>query len=146
MPYTPEHNGVDERRNHTLMDLIRSMMGRSNLPSFSWGEALRTALHILNRVPSKFVPKIPFEMWIGRKPSLNHLSVWGCHAEVKIHDPTVSKIDSKTTRYFFIGYPDRSKEYRFYCSSRGRTVIDSANANFLKFDGFDVVMLCLPRR
>ena len=44
-------------------------------------EALKTAIYILNRVPSKSVSKTPYELWIGRVPSLNHLRVWGSPAE-----------------------------------------------------------------
>ena len=75
MPGTPQQNGVAERRNRTLMDMVRSMLANSNLPEFLWTEALKTAVHILNRVPSKSVPKTPYEIWTGRKPSLRYLWV-----------------------------------------------------------------------
>ncbi|RVX16253.1 Retrovirus-related Pol polyprotein from transposon TNT 1-94 [Vitis vinifera] len=65
MPGTPEQNGVAERRNRTLIDMVRSMMSNSTLPEYLWGEALKTAIHILNRVPSKVVPKTPYELWVG---------------------------------------------------------------------------------
>ncbi|KAK2988522.1 hypothetical protein RJ640_022473 [Escallonia rubra] len=48
---TPQQNGVAERRNRTLMDMVRSMICQSTLPEFLWVEALKTAVHILNRVP-----------------------------------------------------------------------------------------------
>lgn len=57
MPGSPEQNGVVERRNRTLQDMMRSMMSRTNLPVYLWGEAIKTALYISNRVPSKFVPQ-----------------------------------------------------------------------------------------
>ena len=60
---TPEQNGVTKRHNKTLKD-IRS---RCNLSEFLWGEALKTTLYILNRVPSKFVSKTPFELWDKKK-------------------------------------------------------------------------------
>ena len=72
MPGEPEQNGVAERRNRTLMDMVRSMMSNTSLPTFLWGDALKTAAYILNRVPSKSVPKTPFELWCGHKPSLSH--------------------------------------------------------------------------
>ncbi|GJZ86928.1 putative RNA-directed DNA polymerase, partial [Tanacetum coccineum] len=59
---TPQQNGVAERRNRTLMDMVRSMLENSNLPKFLWTEALKTVVHILNRVPSKSVPKTPYEI------------------------------------------------------------------------------------
>ena len=51
-----EQNGVAERRNRTLKDMMRSMMSGSNLPECLWGEAIKTANYILNKVPSKSVP------------------------------------------------------------------------------------------
>ncbi|GKA97571.1 putative RNA-directed DNA polymerase [Tanacetum coccineum] len=81
MSSTPQQNGVAERRNRTLIDMVRSMLANSNLPKFLWTEALKTAVHILNRVPSKSVPKTPYEIWTGRKPSLRYLRVWGCPVE-----------------------------------------------------------------
>ena len=86
-------NHIAERRNRTLMEMVRSMISRTNLPGFLWGEALKTALYILNRVPTKAVPLTPFELWAGRKPSLNHLKVWGCPAEVKLYNPTLYNVD-----------------------------------------------------
>ena len=92
MPGTPEQNGVAERRNRTLMDMVRSMMSITKLPQSLWGEALQIAMYILNRVPSKSVPKTPFKLWTNRKPSLNHLKVWRCHAEVRVYNPHERKL------------------------------------------------------
>ena len=62
MPGTPKQNGVAERRNGTLMDMVRSMISRTKLPQSLWGEALQTTMYILNRVPSNSMPKTPFEL------------------------------------------------------------------------------------
>ena len=74
-PGTPQHNGVSERRNRTLLDMVRSMMGFASLPISFWGYALESASYLLNRVPSKSVIKTPYEIWTGRKPMLAHLRV-----------------------------------------------------------------------
>ena len=134
MPGSPKQNGVAERRNRTLMEMVRSMISRTNLPGFLWGEALKTALYILNRVPTKAVPLTPFELWTGRKPSLNHLKVWGCPAEVKLYNPTLSKLDSRTTRCYFVSYPKHSKGYQFYNPNGGTRIVESQTAKFLEFD------------
>ncbi|KAJ9566883.1 hypothetical protein OSB04_002849, partial [Centaurea solstitialis] len=62
-PYTPQMNGVSERRNRTLLDMVRSMMCHSTLPMSFWGHALETAAHILNIAPTKSVEKTPYELW-----------------------------------------------------------------------------------
>ena len=109
-------------------------MGRSNLPEYLWGETIKTATYILNRVPSKSAPKTPFELWTDKKPCLNHFKVWGCPVEVKIYDPALKKTNSRTTRCYFIGYPNHSKEYKFYCSTRGTRIVESQVAKFLEWD------------
>ena len=81
MPGTPQQNGVAERQNRTLMDMVRSMINNSSLPKSLWTYALKTAVYLLNRIPSKAVPKTPFELWTGKKSSLRHLHVLGCSAE-----------------------------------------------------------------
>jgi hypothetical protein len=70
------------------MDMVRSLLSYSTLPVRLWIEALKTAIHVLNRLPSKVVPKTSYELWTGRKPTLNYLHVWGCPAEVKVFNPT----------------------------------------------------------
>ncbi|GKB39404.1 retrotransposon protein, putative, ty1-copia subclass [Tanacetum coccineum] len=75
-PYTPQHNGVSERRNHTLLDMVRSMMNLTTLPLSYWDYALESATPILNMVPTKKVDKTPYELWYGKVPNLSYLKVW----------------------------------------------------------------------
>ena len=82
MPGSLDQNGVVERINRTLMDMVRSMLSNSNIPKFFWTDTLKTVVYILNRVPTKAVPKTPFELWKNWKPSLRHMRVWGCPSEV----------------------------------------------------------------
>lgn len=132
MPGEPQQNGVAERRNRTLMDMVRSMLSHSTLSVNLWIEALKTAAHILNRVPSKSVPKTPYELWTGRKPTLNYLRVWGCRAEARIFNPQLKKLDPKTVSCHFIGYPETSKGYRFYCPDRVTKFVETRHAVFLE--------------
>ena len=96
------------------------------------GEALKTIVHILNRVPTKAVPKTLYELWVGRKPTLNYLHVWECPSEVKIFNPQIKKLNSITISYFFIGYPERSKGFKFYCYGQGPKIIEYRNIVFLE--------------
>ena len=81
---TPQKNGVAERCNRTLMDMVRSILSNSTLPLSLWMYARKTVVYLLNRVPSNAIPKTPFELWIGRKPSLRHLHFWGCPVVARI--------------------------------------------------------------
>lgn len=60
---TPQYNEVVERHNWTLMDMVRSMMSNTSLPSFLWGEVLKTTMYILNRVPSMTIRRTPLDLW-----------------------------------------------------------------------------------
>jgi hypothetical protein len=93
-------------------------------------EALKTAIHILNRVPSKSVPKTPYEMWTGRVSLVNHLRVWGSPAEAKVFNLTIAKLDPKTASCHFIGYPERSKGFRFYCPDRFTRFVETRHVVF----------------
>ena len=96
-------------------------------------EALKITIHILNRVSSKSVPKTPYES-IGKEPSLNYLRVWGCPAEAKVFNPNIEKLDSKTVSCHFIGYPEKSKCYRFYCPDRQTKFVEARHVVFLEDD------------
>jgi hypothetical protein len=126
----PQHNGVAKRRNCTLMDMVRSMLSYSTLLVNLWMETLKTA--ILNCVPSKSVSKTPYELWTGREPSLNYLRVQGCPAEAKVFNPNSGKLDNKIVSCHFIGYPDRSKGYHFYCPNRLTKFVEMRHAPFLE--------------
>ena len=88
------------------------MMNLENLPKIFWSYALDTAKYILNRVSSKSINFTPYEIWCGRKPSLNHLKVWGCHAYVK-RDGS-NKLRARSDKCHFVGYPRETKGYYFY--------------------------------
>lgn len=81
-PGTSQQNGVAKRRNIILFKMVRFIMSYSNLPILFWGHALETTMYLLNVVPSNSVPKTPLEMWNGCKPSLRHIHIWGCLADV----------------------------------------------------------------
>ena len=118
-------NSVAENINRRLMDIVRSMLSNSNLPKFVMNEALKTATYILIRVPTKVVPKMPFELWKGWKPSLHYTCVWRCPSEVRIYNSQEKKLDPRTISGFVIGYAERSKGYRFYCLSHTTRIVKS---------------------
>ncbi|KAA0067886.1 gag/pol protein [Cucumis melo var. makuwa] len=74
-PSTPQQNGVSERRNRTLLDMVRSMMSFAPLPDSFCGYALETTIYILNNVPSKNASETPYELWKGRKGSLPQIII-----------------------------------------------------------------------
>nr|GEX14656.1 hypothetical protein [Tanacetum cinerariifolium] len=110
MPGTPQQNGVAERRNRTLMDMVRSMLANSNLPYFLWTRALKKEGNPTYDICGfeDVQPKLSYTI-------LNH-----------------KKLDLKTITLFFIGYPERSKGYRFYCPSHITRIIETRHVKFLE--------------
>ncbi|VFQ77662.1 unnamed protein product [Cuscuta campestris] len=78
-----------------------------------WGYALSTAIYTLNRVPTKAVEGTPYQLWTGKCPVLSHLKIWGCEAYVK-RLLTNGKLDAKSDKCFFVGYPKETRGYSFY--------------------------------
>ena len=128
-PATPQLNGVSERRNRTLLDMVRSMMELANLSLSFWGYALETTAYLLNKVPSKLVSGTPHEMWTGKKVVLNHIKAWGCPAYVKRLNP--DKLEARSCKCYFVGYPRESRGYYFY-NPEEQKVFVSKNAIFLE--------------
>ena len=128
-PGTPQRNGVSERRNRTLLDMVRSMMSQSDLPLSFWGYALETAAFTINRVPSKSVVKTPYEMCTGKSPSLSFLKIWAC--EVYVKRLQSDKLTPKSDKCFFVGYPKETLGYYFYNRSEGKVFV-ARNGIFLE--------------
>ncbi|RDX93178.1 hypothetical protein CR513_24598, partial [Mucuna pruriens] len=111
--------------------MVRSMISHSSLPESLWGEALKTVVHILNRVSTKAVNKTPYELWTGKKPSINHFHIWGCPAEARPYRPHERKLDSRTVSCYFVGYAERSRGYKFY-DPTSRSFFETGNARILE--------------
>jgi hypothetical protein len=123
-PYTPQQNGVVERRNQSAIEMARCLLKEMKVPSVFWGEAVRTAVYLLNRSPTKALDNMtPFEAWHGKKPKVNHLKVFGCLAHVKVVGPNVNKLSDKSKKMIFIGYESGIKGYRLFDPTTNSLVI-----------------------
>jgi hypothetical protein len=112
VPYSPQQNGVVERRNQTVVEMARALLKQRGMPAVFWGEAVVTAVYILNRSPTKALNgRMPYEAWHGRKPVVSHLRVFGCLAFGK-ELGHIGKLDDRSTLGLFIGYAEGSKAYR----------------------------------
>ena len=107
------------------------MVSHSSLPESLWGEALKTATYILNRVPSKVVNKTPYELWTGKKPSIKHFHIWGCLVEARPYRPHERKLNSRIISCYFVGQAECSRGYKFYDHTL-RSIFETENARFLE--------------
>ncbi|KAL1458776.1 hypothetical protein WDU94_008892 [Cyamophila willieti] len=122
VPGCPQQNGVAERSNRTLMEMVRCMMLQAGVPKTFWAEAVMTAAYIRNRCPSSAIDnQIPFELWTNKKltrDDMERIKVFGCRAWAKKMDG--KKLDSKAEKCVMIGYEENTKDgYRLWSEERG---------------------------
>ncbi|CAJ2635927.1 unnamed protein product [Trifolium pratense] len=122
--YTPQQNGVSERKNRTLLNIVRSMIHAKNVPKRFWPEAVKWATYVMNGSPTLSVKDMtPEEAWSGRKPSVNHFKVFGCVAHVHIHDSQRKKLDDKSKKCVLLGVSEESKAYKLYDPIENKIII-----------------------
>lgn len=123
-PYTPERNGVAERRNRSILDITRCLLIDKALPGHLWAEAVKAAGDILNLRSTKQHPdKTPQELFDGKKPSISHLRVFG--SPVFVHIPKISrtKLDPRSEQCVLLSFDTAAKAYRCYRPSTRKVFI-----------------------
>ncbi|MCO5581848.1 hypothetical protein L7F22_035737 [Adiantum nelumboides] len=110
VPYTPQQNGVAERKNRSLTEMARCMVKSQALPHLFWLEATMCATYVLNRCPPKSLQSItPYEAWHDRKLSIEHMRVFGSLAHALVPQTQRKKLDVKAVKCIFVGYSAESK-------------------------------------
>ena len=121
---------------------IRSMISNTSLSLFLWGKTLKTVIHMrigfLVRLYKEFYLFI--YLWTNKKPSLNHVHIWGCLIEARIFNPYEMKLAPRTISCY-IGYPKRSKGYRFYRPNHITRIVETRNVKFLENDSDNGALL-----
>ncbi|KAK1677837.1 hypothetical protein QYE76_038685 [Lolium multiflorum] len=136
--YTPQQNGVAERKNRTLMDMARSMMAEYKSRYNFWAEAISTACHSSNRLYlRKGLNKTPYEILTGNKPNISYFKVFGCKCFYQIKGVRLSKFAPKALEGIFVGYGAESHTYRVFDVSSG-IIIESCSVKFEENDGSQV--------
>ena len=106
------------------MAMTRSLLKSMHVPAKLWGEAVRHAVYLLNRLPTKALgERTPFEAWMGRKPHLAHLRVFGCVAYVKNTTPHLKKLDDRSSPMVYFGVEEGCKAHRLYDPGSGKLQI-----------------------
>lgn len=113
--YTPQQNGVSERKNRTILNMVRSLLLKGNVHKNFWPEAVNWSIHVLNRSPTFAVQNMtPEEAWSGRRPAVDHFRIFGCIAYAHTPDEKRKKLDDKSEKCIFLGVSDSSKAYKLF--------------------------------
>ncbi|KAG7553691.1 GAG-pre-integrase domain [Arabidopsis suecica] len=121
--FTPQQNGVAERKNRTIMEMVRCILSDKDVPKRFWPDAARWAVHVLNRSPtSALKEKTPEEMWSGIKPKVDYFRIFGCLAHVHVPEQRRKKLDDKSTVCVLIGVSSESKGYRLFNPATGKVM------------------------
>jgi hypothetical protein len=91
------------------------MLNEKNLSSYFWVEAITTIVYIMNQTTTTVGHGMtPEEKFIGEKPYVSHLKMFGCIAYVHVPKEKRSKLDPKAEKCIFIGYSLEQKGYRCF--------------------------------
>lgn len=134
-PYSPHQNGVSERKNLTLCQIARSLLFQAGLKSEFWAEAIDFANYITNHIPSKSNNDLLLmELLTSKSYKLNHLYSFGYKAKILIKGHYITKFESKTTLYIYLGPSNTGNGNKFW-NIHTKRLITSRNAYF--FEEFD---------
>ena len=112
-PYTPQHNGVVERANQTLMNKVITLISDSGLDKTFWAELINTATYLINRTLLKKSGKTAYEMLTGKEASVKHLRRIGCKTHFSVV-PRRGKLDMRSRRGILLVYEEYFRAYRIY--------------------------------
>ncbi|GJX79393.1 ribonuclease H-like domain-containing protein [Tanacetum coccineum] len=129
---TPQQNRVAEKKNRTLIEAARTMLADSLLPTVFWAEVVNTACYVLNRVlVTKPHNKTPYELIIGRPPSISFMRSFGCPVTILNTLDPLGKFDEKAEEGFLVAYFVNNKAFRVF-NSQTRKVEENLHVNFLE--------------
>ncbi|MCO5600558.1 hypothetical protein L7F22_054672 [Adiantum nelumboides] len=113
--YTPQQNGVAERKNKAIAEIARAMMNEMNMPLTYWAEAVHTTVHIMNQTPTTAIHEISSsERLYGIKPTISYMKVFGCVWYVHVPNEARKKMEPKAAKCILLGYSVETKGYKCY--------------------------------
>jgi transposase InsO family protein len=119
-PYTPQQNGVVERKNRTLLDMARTMLDEYKTPDRFSAEAINTACYSINRLYlHQILKKTSYELLTGKNPNVSYFRVFGSKCFILIKKDRSSKFAPKAVEGFLLGYDSNTRAYRVFNKSTG---------------------------
>jgi transposase InsO family protein len=117
-PYTPQQNGVVERKNRTLLDMARTMLDEYKTPDQFWAEAINTACYSINCLYlHQILKKTSYELLTSKKPNVSYFRIFGSKCFILIKRGRKSKFARKVVEGFLLGYDSNTRAYRVFNKS-----------------------------
>ena len=122
--HTPQQNGVEERKDRTMVGASKAILFNQGLPLFFWVEAYRTAMYIQNKCPHiDLGRKTPEEVFTGTWLDVSHIRIFGSVCYCHVHADNRMNLDPSGEKGLLVGYNDISKAYRVSISARRRNIV-----------------------
>jgi transposase InsO family protein len=119
-PYMPQQNGAVERKNMTLIDMARTMLGEYKTLEQFWPEVVNMACHAINRLYlHRLLKKTSYELLTGNKPNVSYFRVFESKCYILVKRGRHSKFAPKVVEGFLLGYDSNTKAYRVFNKSSG---------------------------
>lgn len=124
-PYTPQQNGLAERKHRHITELGLTLMFQSKIPHKFWVEAFFTENLLSNLLPSSAQDdkRSPFEVLHGKKPDYSSLRTFGCSCFPTLRDYAANNFDPRSLHCVFLGYNEKFKGYRCFYPLTGTVYI-----------------------
>jgi transposase InsO family protein len=117
-PYTPQQNGVVERKNRTLLDMPRTMLDEYKTLDRFWAEAINTTCYSINRLYLHWIlKKTSYELLTGKKPNVSYFRVFGSKCFILIKEVEIINLLLKQQKAFLLGYDSNMRAYRVFNKS-----------------------------
>ncbi|CAL8170379.1 unnamed protein product [Prunus armeniaca] len=123
-PYTPEQNGLAERKHRHILETAITLLQTAHLPPKFWFHACATSVYLINRMPCKTLHfKSPYFLLFGSAPAINHLRVFGCACFPLLKPYNTNKLQPKTSTCVFLGYAGQYKGYICFSLTTNRLFV-----------------------
>lgn len=125
---SPQQNGIAERKNRHLLEVARALLFSTKVPKYLWGEAVLTAAHLINRMPSRVLNlKTPLKTFLKFFPIASvaanlPLKIFGSTAFVHEHKQ-IGKLEPRAIKCIFVGYSPTQKGYKCFDLNSKRLLV-----------------------
>ena len=114
VPYTPQQNGVAERKNRSIVGAAKAMLHDQSLPFFLWAKACSTVFYVLNKSLHHALGSKTYETFTGKVPEMGHFRIFGCLTYSHVPSEKRTKLEAIGEQGIFVVYDETSKAFRIY--------------------------------